>query len=626
MATRRRKRQSKGVIVNIEGETASESEETVQQRVEQTEEAEPTDSTDGKKDEDQDDKDSQVDMVIEVKGSASTVTVTWDEKKDGKLEDKEKETGESDQITDAGGDVCEKGEQQDVSVADEVGSMEDAPTESKGTKIQQEVKEPGSEPEEALMDTTTEENERTPMVTDTTEMDAEEGESNGVEKEAEEGGEVVVNRKAAKRKLKPQPVQTSPSKKTKLINDGYCLFVGNLNNSKKFDEVKDSLANYFMAQSLLVQDIRVDPSKKYAHVDLASEMDLNKALTLNGETVLDKPLRIAKARVISAESVRKKMSPEEKKAAKDARSLFLKNIPYDATKEDIMKVFSEAIKVWFPDGAQRPGKGFAFVEFKNATSAEKIRQSKQVFKIQGQALIVDSLHVYEVAKEKENNKPKAEIPPNNVLYVSSFSSEAKEKDFKKVFKKAVSITVPQRGTKSKGCAFIEFASVADAKKALQSSKNIKICEKAIKLQFLEKRDNVVKKKVESKTLVVFDLSKKTTAESLKSAFEEALSARVIVDKETGVSKRFGFVEFESEEKSKSAKEAVEDCEIDGSKVTVAYSKNKRVVPVDGTPDSGEGCDDQPADQGAAKGGRARIRGKGAGAEKQRAVRKRKNKD
>ncbi len=42
---------------------------------------------------------------------------------------------------------------------------------------------------------------------------------------------------------------------------GFCLFVGNLNNSKKLEEVKDSLANYFMKQSLLVQDIRLDRSK-----------------------------------------------------------------------------------------------------------------------------------------------------------------------------------------------------------------------------------------------------------------------------------------------------------------------------------------------------------------------------
>lgn len=35
---------------------------------------------------------------------------------------------------------------------------------------------------------------------------------------------------------------------------------------------------------------------------------------------------------------------------------------------------------------------------------------------------------------------------------------------------------------------------------------------------------------------------------------------------------FGFVEFESEDHCKAGKETMEDCEIDGSKVTVTYAK------------------------------------------------------
>ena len=39
-----------------------------------------------------------------------------------------------------------------------------------------------------------------------------------------------------------------------------------------------------------------------------------------------------------------------------------------------------------------------------------------------------------------------------------------------------------------------------------------------------------------KSLIIGNLSEKTTAETLKSAFEGALTARVAVDKETGASK------------------------------------------------------------------------------------------
>lgn len=51
--------------------------------------------------------------------------------------------------------------------------------------------------------------------------------------------------------------------------------------------------------------------RKHAHVDLVSEMDMTKALKLNGEMVLDKPIKVEKAKIKSAEKA--KLSEEEKK-------------------------------------------------------------------------------------------------------------------------------------------------------------------------------------------------------------------------------------------------------------------------------------------------------------------------
>lgn len=41
----------------------------------------------------------------------------------------------------------------------------------------------------------------------------------------------------------------------------FCLYVGNLNNWKTSQEIKDSLAVYFMTHSLLCQEIKLDPSR-----------------------------------------------------------------------------------------------------------------------------------------------------------------------------------------------------------------------------------------------------------------------------------------------------------------------------------------------------------------------------
>ncbi|XP_053293250.1 nucleolin isoform X2 [Pleuronectes platessa] len=502
-----------------------------------TEENAATGSTETKQEEkNQDDQESQMDCVIEVKGNTPTVAVSWEKTNEGEGGDSEKRS-------------------------------------------------------ESQMDTAAEGNESTTTVTETGTENSE-GQSVSMEQEINGNEQMVVGEKAVKtrkRKSKAQAnVETSPAKKTKVINDGFCLYVGNLNNSKTFEEVKDSLAKYFMTQSLLFQDIRLDRSKKHAHVDLASEIDLTKALTLNGEIILEKPVKIAKAKVKSADEVK---TPVDKKAARDARCLFVKNLPFTATKADIQKIFQTAVNVRFPDGAEGPSKGIAFVEFKNPGIAKDVQKKMKGAKIEERVLIVDSVketNGTKVSKASDAKSiTKAAPPPNNTLFVSNMSFDLKEKTLKKYFQKAIDIKMPLNQGKSKGYAFVEFATVAQAAKALKSTQNINVFKRTMKVQFFEMRADPAKAKVTLKTLIIGNLSEKTTAETLKSAFEGALTARVAVDKETGASKQFGFVEFESKENCKAAKEAMLDCEIDGSKVTVAYANPQGAKGEQGTKAGGQ---------------------------------------
>ncbi|KAM6918283.1 nucleolin-like [Xenentodon cancila] len=391
----------------------------------------------------------------------------------------------------------------------------------------------------------------------------------------EEIVEEVKGQPTGKRKADPA-AETSPSKKSKLTNDNLRLFIGNLNNSKTYEEIKVSLAKYLMSQSLLFQDIHLNRSRKYAFVDFASELDSTKALTLDGENILDKPMKIAKAKVKYEQKVKVK-APQLDKTAKDARCLFLKNVPYNATKDDILKVFGKAIAVRFPGRAKGPSQGIAFVEFKNKAIPKRIREKNQEVKIQGRVVIVGGVgeaYLPEASKSEENKSVKDETSPNQTLFVGNLPFNVKEKHLKNVFQKAVSISIPQTLGRPRQYAFVEFATVADAEKALQSSQNVKLCKKAIRVQFCNTKTKPQDAKDPSKTLMVVGLTEKTTAEMLKSAFEGSLGARVPVNKETGLSQRFGFVDFESEESCKAAKEAMEDCEIDGSKVIVAYARPK----------------------------------------------------
>ncbi|KAJ4937342.1 hypothetical protein JOQ06_001906 [Pogonophryne albipinna] len=474
--------------------------------------------------ENQDEQDPQMDAVIEVKGSTSTVDISWDEKSKGGVADADKRT--SDQIMDS------ETKREIAPSAEAVVSTEDTPSESTDVK---------QESEECQMDIVA---GSTAAVSVAWEKKSGGGESDGAKRETNRAEPTVAKTPVKGKRKASSTVDVSPPKKTKLINDGFCLYVGNLNNSKTFEEIKDSLANYFMTQCVLVQAIRLDRSRKYAFVDLASEMDLLKGFMLNGHMMNELPMKVAKAKVKSEDKVKPKLSFEEKRAAKDSRCLFLKNIPYRSDN----RRHSESLQIG--------NLCIAYVEFPNKAIARKVLQQKQGAKMTGRVLIVE--------KVREKN--------GKVTKTDENKDDTKEKNLKKIFAKAISINLPKSQGKPKRFAFVEFASAAHAEKALQSSQKLTISKREIKVQFCDKKEGSAQAKYSLKTLIVMGLAEKTTAETLKSAFEGASSARVTVDKETGVSKNFGFVEFESEDNCKAGKETMEDCEIDGSKVTVTYAK------------------------------------------------------
>lgn len=53
--------------------------------------------------------------------------------------------------------------------------------------------------------------------------------------------------------------------------------------------------------------------RKHAFVDLATEMDLTKALALNGEMLLDKPMKITKVKITSEDKAKVKARSLDKK-------------------------------------------------------------------------------------------------------------------------------------------------------------------------------------------------------------------------------------------------------------------------------------------------------------------------
>ncbi len=79
-------------------------------------------------------------------------------------------------------------------------------------------------------------------------------------------------------------------------------------------------------------------------------------------------------------------------------------------------------------------------------------------------------------------------------------------------------------------------------------------------------------------LFIGNLSFDTTDASLEEAFAEhgnVVSAKVITDRETGRSRGFGFVEFETAEEAAAAMKAMDGVEVDGRPVRVNEAQDKR---------------------------------------------------
>jgi len=81
--------------------------------------------------------------------------------------------------------------------------------------------------------------------------------------------------------------------------------------------------------------------------------------------------------------------------------------------------------------------------------------------------------------------------------------------------------------------------------------------------------------MDSNKLFVGGLPYSTTEETLKTHFEqvgEVVSVKIIIDKETGNSKGFGFVEMATPEATKEAIEKLNETEVDGRSIRVSEAR------------------------------------------------------
>lgn len=387
------------------------------------------------------------------------------------------------------------------------------------------------------------------------------------EEEDEDEEEEPVKEAPGKRKKEMAKQKAAPEAKKQKVEGtepttAFNLFVGNLNFNKSAPELKTGISDIFAKNDLAVVDVRIGVSRKFGYVDFESAEDLEKALELTGLKVFGNEIKLEKPK------------GKDSKKDRDARTLLAKNLPYKVTQDELKEVFEDAMEIRLvsKDGKS---KGIAYIEFKTEADAEKTLEEKQGTEIDGR-----SISLYYTGEKGQNQdyrggKNSTWSGESKTLVLSNLSYSATEETLQEVFEKATFIKVPQnQNGKSKGYAFIEFASFEDAKEALNSCNKREIEGRAIRLELQGPRGSPNARSQPSKTLFVKGLSEETTEETLKESFDGSVRARIVTDRETGSSKGFGFVDFNSEEDAKAAKEAMEDGEIDGNKVTLDWAKPK----------------------------------------------------
>ncbi|XP_061057423.1 nucleolin-like [Eubalaena glacialis] len=387
------------------------------------------------------------------------------------------------------------------------------------------------------------------------------------EEEDDEEEEELVKEAPGKRKKEMTKQKAAPEAKKQKVEateptTSFNLFVGNLNFSKSAPELKTGISDLFAKNDLAVVDVRIGVSRKFGYVDFESAEDLEKALELTGLKVFGNEIKLEKPK------------GKDSKKDRDARTLLAKNLPYKVTQEELKEVFEDAVEIRLvsKDGKS---KGIAYIEFKTEADAEKTLEEKQGTEIDGRSISLYYTGEKGQSQDYRGGKNSTWSGESKTLVLSNLSYSATEETLQEVFEKATFIKVPQnQNGKSKGYAFIEFASFEDAKEALNSCNKREIEGRAIRLELQGPRGSPNARSQPSKTLFVKGLSEDTTEETLKESFDGSIRARIVTDRETGSSKGFGFVDFNSEEEAKAAKEAMEDGEIDGNKVTLDWAKPK----------------------------------------------------
>jgi nucleolin len=154
-----------------------------------------------------------------------------------------------------------------------------------------------------------------------------------------------------------------------------------------FDSTPDQVKEFFKSHDVSdVVELRLPTwqdsgrLRGYGHILFVSQDSYDKALALSGKYLQKRYLTIqpANAPKNGSSEARTTQSNPDDPPPKDCRTLFVHNLPYGATEEEILEVFEKYGEI-AKDGVRiarnsvtRQSKGFAYVDFVSPQDAQKV--------------------------------------------------------------------------------------------------------------------------------------------------------------------------------------------------------------------------------------------------------------
>jgi nucleolin len=402
------------------------------------------------------------------------------EKEESSDDDSEEEEMEVDQAKANGKKKAQKKEESEEEDSDE---EEEAPKPAKEAAKE----ESGSDSEEDEE----EEEKPKPKAAKTKKAEDSDDESEEEDSDEEEEKEESDN-KSKKRKAKEEK---KAAKKPKIDEDAaevkVTLFIANL--PQEFEDAK--LKKWFEKKDIPVSEIRMSPSKKnFCYVDIENADDLENALALNGEEFKGSALKIEQAKPRVKKDDAKPEAPRENARGGDHddqdSTLFVKNLPYDVSKEAVEGHFDGCLEVRMPTRPDGSYKGFAFVKFGSTEALKEAMDKKQGSDLNGSAIYLDfvgqkSTFKPDQGRTHDRSVSTGEKGKTKVLFVKNLSYDLNGEGLKGHFEGATTARVasfPDSG-KSRGFGFVEFATPEAAQEAFDSMKDAEIEGRQIRLDF-----------------------------------------------------------------------------------------------------------------------------------------------